>query len=109
MTDQFVRIWPMTIGSNFPPLRLVIAPGDGANITGASLTLIVIKEDGSSAFTAAMTVDSPTEASYDWQGTEFTAEGNYWFQVQCDLASGKRVFVPKDQWAQIRVIDSTAP
>lgn len=109
MPDQFVRIWPMTIGADFPPFRVVIAPGDGATLTGAALTLIVIKEDGSSAFTAAMTVDSPTEASYDWQGTEFTEAGNYWGQIQIDLASGKRLFVPPSNWFQIRVIDSTAP
>lgn len=108
MTDQFVRAYSMTIGSTFPPLRVVIAPGDGDDLTGASLTLIVNKEDGTLAFSGAMTVDSATEASYSWTGTEFTGPGNYWGQIQIDLDTGKRVFVPIDQWFAIRVIDSIA-
>lgn len=106
--SQFLRVWTMTIGSNFPPFRCVITPGDGETLTGASLTLIVNKEDGTQAFSASMTVDSPTEASYAWSGTEFTVEGQYWGQIQVDLLSGKRVFVPSSNWFSIRVIDSVA-
>jgi len=109
---QFVRSWAMTLGSNFPPFRVIIAPGDGDDLTtggNANLTLKVIKEDGTPQFQAAMSVDSATQASYAWTGTEFSVSGCYWGQIQCVLSSGKTVIVPRDNWFAIRVIDPVMP
>lgn len=107
--QQFVRAFEMTLGATHPPLRMVISPGDGENLTGASVALKVINPDGSALFTGNCTIDSETEAHYEWVGSEFTVSNTYWAQAQVDLATGKRVFVPFNEWFPIRVIDPVSP